>query len=154
MLINVKSHSGTYSIYQDAKTPHFLCVACQKHIMTLRLILEVLVLYIWNPNSIITEPANGLAPIGARPSAGTVMITKIDIFYVVDYLVYFSVIRKIILNFLQDVSRIFDTQRHDNESHLWCTIYFDVKTRSRTNQHNVGWEKDRWNMRCLTVSKI
>ena len=30
-------------------------------------------IYIWDPNFVITVPADGLAPNGARPSAGTVM---------------------------------------------------------------------------------
>ena len=33
---------------------------------------------IWDINFVITVPADDLAPNGARPSAGTVMITSLD----------------------------------------------------------------------------
>ena len=35
-------------------------------------------LYTRGPNFIITEPADALAPNGARPSAGTVLTDKLD----------------------------------------------------------------------------
>ena len=45
------------------------------------LILQVLVLYTDDLSSVVTAPADALAPNGARPSAGTVMIGNLGKFY-------------------------------------------------------------------------
>ena len=37
-------------------------------------------IYMWDPNLVSTVPADGLAPNGARPSAGTMLITKFHMF--------------------------------------------------------------------------
>ena len=34
----------------------------------------------WNPNFVINVPADGLIPNGARPSAGTVLTEKLNLF--------------------------------------------------------------------------
>ena len=42
------------------------------------LICLIQVLYKWDQNFVITVPADGLAPQGARPSTGTVVIEKLE----------------------------------------------------------------------------
>ena len=37
-------------------------------------------IYTWDPSFVSIVPADGLAPNGARPSAGTVLITKLHMF--------------------------------------------------------------------------
>ena len=37
-------------------------------------------IYVWDQNLVIPVPEDALAPNGARPSAGTVLTTKLDIF--------------------------------------------------------------------------
>ena len=38
-------------------------------------------IYLQGPYFVIAVPADGLAPLGARPSAGTVMTEKLDIYF-------------------------------------------------------------------------
>ena len=45
------------------------------------LTLEVLALYILDSNLVITVPGDALAPNGARASAGTVVIEKLNMFF-------------------------------------------------------------------------
>ena len=49
--------------------------------LTLQMILGDNPVLIWDQYLVITVPADGLAPNGARPSAGTVLTIKLNMFF-------------------------------------------------------------------------
>ena len=55
------------------------CCLCNVNISNVRKITKILdILYIQDQNLVITMPADDLAPLGAKPSAGTMYTTKLD----------------------------------------------------------------------------